>query len=84
MYESGYSSSQLKDWAMRLKAWAAGGSPKAAKLVSSVEAKKLAARDVYCFFDNTMKTEAPNNARQLMEKATPGLHVEVAAARNSG
>jgi uncharacterized protein YecE (DUF72 family) len=31
------------------------------------------ARDVFCYFDNTDKLHAPDNALELIEKITPGV-----------
>lgn len=40
-----------------------------------------AGRDVYCYFDNTDKLHAPDNARELM--AMPGVSAETGAGRGS-
>ncbi len=68
LYKSGYSEAQLYRWAERIGLWSRGDEPGDARLISSVQATKKMARDVFCFFDNTAKLEAPNNARRLMHK----------------
>jgi uncharacterized protein YecE (DUF72 family) len=66
LYKSRYSEEMLQAWAARIEAWATGGQPADASLVvPSTPAR--AARDVYCYFDNTDKLHAPDNARRLME-----------------
>ena len=68
LYASGYSDKQLNHWAARIHQWSQGGQAPDARLVSDVPPAKAAQREVFCFFDNTMKIEAPNNARRLMQK----------------
>lgn len=53
LYRSGYSDRALSRWAQRIRTWHEG----------------TAARDVYCYFDNTdVKLRAPIDARNLMRK----------------
>jgi uncharacterized protein YecE (DUF72 family) len=68
LYESGYAEKQLDDWARRIRSWAKGSQHRGAKLMSTASAPKRAARDVFCFFDNTAKIAAPANAQRLREK----------------
>lgn len=65
-YESGYSDEQLEHWAARIGCWSQGRQVNDAKLISDVAAPTRSARDVFCFFDNTMKVKAPENARRLL------------------
>ncbi|MDB5799838.1 MAG: hypothetical protein JWL63_777 [Rhodocyclales bacterium] len=67
LYASGYSEDALDHWAERIKAWATGKEPRSARRISDVTAPKHAQRDVFCFFDNTMKEKAPLNAIHLLE-----------------
>lgn len=67
LYKSRYSEAMLKTWAARIEAWAAGSQPADADLVAPATSPPRVARDVYCYFDNTDKLHAPDNARRLME-----------------
>lgn len=69
LYESGYSDEELDRWARRISAWTQGEQPEEPRLLLSQTAPPhRAARDVYCYFDNTEKLHAPLNARRLLEK----------------
>lgn len=68
LYATGYSHAQIAGWAARIAAWAGGGEPAHARHIASLAPPRRAHRDVYCFFDNTMKTEAPANARHLAQR----------------
>lgn len=65
LYASGYSDAQLATWGGRIRAWAAGEMPGDVRMLSDEPAPPLAARNVFCFFDNTMKIHAPENALKL-------------------
>jgi uncharacterized protein YecE (DUF72 family) len=67
LYKSRYSEAMLRAWATRVETWASGGQPTDANLVVPATAPPPRARDVYCYFDNTDKLHAPDNARRLME-----------------
>jgi uncharacterized protein YecE (DUF72 family) len=68
LYASGYTEEALDRWARRIRAWADGGQPGDAHLVSSKAPPKRASRDVFCYFDNDVKVRAPFDARRLIEK----------------
>ena len=68
LYNSRYTGEELDRWADCVRAWAAGGQPADARLISKERPPERAARDVYCYFDNTDKLHAPDNARELMQK----------------
>jgi uncharacterized protein YecE (DUF72 family) len=68
LYQSRYTGGQLDRWAECIRAWSEGGQPPGARLISSELPPTRASRDVYCYFDNTDKLHAPDNARELMEK----------------
>jgi uncharacterized protein YecE (DUF72 family) len=68
LYASGYTEEALDRWAQRIRAWADGGQPGDAHLVSSKAPPKRASRDVFCYFDNDVKVRAPFDARRLIEK----------------
>jgi uncharacterized protein YecE (DUF72 family) len=68
LYKSRYTSEQLDRWADCIRAWSTGGEPADARLISPEPPPARASRDVYCYFDNTDKLHAPDNARELMGK----------------
>ena len=67
LYNSRYTSQELERWARFIEAWAEGGEPEDARLVCPIRSRTRSARDVYCYFDNTDKRHAPENARELMQ-----------------
>lgn len=67
LYASGYDDEATERWAARIRAWRDGGQPAEARLISSEAPPKLAARDVYCYFDNDIKVHAPYDALRLIE-----------------
>lgn len=68
LYNSRYTGEELDRWARFLRSWANGRQPKDARLISGEPAPARPARDVYCYFDNTDKLHAPDNARELMQR----------------
>ncbi|WBY01966.1 DUF72 domain-containing protein [Ramlibacter tataouinensis] len=76
LYKSRYTPQQIGRWAAAIEAWRHGGQPDDARLVSGQAPPRRAARDVYCYFDNTDKLHAPDNARELM--AALGMALEPA------
>jgi uncharacterized protein YecE (DUF72 family) len=67
LYNSRYSSEELERWARFIDAWRNGEEPEDARLICPTRARTRSSRDVYCYFDNTDKRHAPDNARELME-----------------
>jgi uncharacterized protein YecE (DUF72 family) len=65
LYQSRYSGEELRDWARRILAWTEGRQPRGARLISRETPPERSSRDVYCYFDNTDKRHAPDNAREL-------------------
>ena len=65
LYASGYSDAQLADWGGRIRAWSAGGVPDGVATLSADPPPAATPRNVFCFFDNTMKIHAPENALKL-------------------
>lgn len=78
LYVSGYTDEALERWASRIRAWADGGEPDDAVLVSDRPAPRRRSRDIYCYFDNDVKVRAPIDAHTLMRKL--GLAVPLNAA----
>jgi uncharacterized protein YecE (DUF72 family) len=68
LYRSAYIEPVLTRWAQRIRAWAAGGDPPGIERISREAAPAAGQREVFCYFDNTDKVEAPANARRLMQK----------------
>ncbi|HEX3631238.1 MAG TPA: DUF72 domain-containing protein [Casimicrobiaceae bacterium] len=68
LYRSAYIEPVLTQWAARIRAWADGGEPRGIERISHQAAAAHGRREVFCYFDNTDKVEAPANARRLMEK----------------
>ena len=66
LYKSRYTPAQIARWAAAIEAWRIGRQPADARLVSKKAPPRREARDVYCYFDNTDKLHAPDNARELM------------------
>jgi uncharacterized protein YecE (DUF72 family) len=68
LYKSAYMEGALTRWAERIRCWSQGGEPPDAGRIADRAAPVRRSRDVFCYFDNTDKVEAPANARRLMEK----------------
>jgi uncharacterized protein YecE (DUF72 family) len=66
LYNSRYTTEELERWARCVAAWRDGTEPDDARRISPVRARERSGRDVYCYFDNTDKRHAPENARELM------------------
>ncbi|WP_427912209.1 DUF72 domain-containing protein [Ramlibacter sp. MMS24-I3-19] len=78
LYKSRYTSEQLDRWAACIDAWRQGRQPADARLISQKLPPPAESRDVYCYFDNTDKLHAPDNARELMTKLGLPLTTSVA------
>lgn len=68
LYLSNYIDSALDNWEKRIRDWSTGGQPEHATLISNTQAHTKTGRDVFCYFDNTTKLNAPFNARRLLQK----------------
>ncbi len=66
LYNSRYTGEELQRWARLIRAWREGGQARDARLITTEAPAARTARDVYCYFDNTDKRHAPDNARELM------------------
>jgi len=75
LYHSRYTEEELASFATRIDCWAQGSEPRDACRIAQ-PAPKAASRDVYCYFDNTDKVHAPDNAialaRILSAAGSPG------------
>jgi uncharacterized protein YecE (DUF72 family) len=68
LYNSRYTGEELDRWAECIRAWVRGSEPADARRISAEPPPKRASRDVYCYFDNTDKLHAPDNAIELMQR----------------
>ena len=68
LYASGYGPKALDDWARRVQAWSRGGEPMDAERVGGPAKPRTAGRDVFLYFDNDIKVQAPKNAADLARR----------------
>jgi uncharacterized protein YecE (DUF72 family) len=68
LYNSGYSDAALERWYQRMYRWSQGSQPDDPKLVSDKAPPTRDNRDIYCYFDNTDKLWAPQDARKILTK----------------
>ena len=68
LYSGKYGDAALERWAARMKAWASGAEPPDARRIAASAAPKRSGRDVFCYFDNDIKAQAPDDACRLMHK----------------
>ena len=67
LYASGYTDEQLVRWARRIRAWRSGSEPRDARRVAKKRTDRKTPRDVYIYFDNSIKIHAPRDAARLAE-----------------
>ena len=67
LYRSGYGPADIERWAKRVEAWR-DGKPMTDGTFASSEAPRRTKRDVYVYFDNTDKLQAPRDALALMHR----------------
>ncbi|MFX5656344.1 DUF72 domain-containing protein, partial [Acinetobacter baumannii] len=68
LYTGAYADAALDRWADRIRQWAAGREPPDAQRVGAPAKQRRGGRDIYCYFDNDKKVEAPSDARRLLER----------------
>jgi uncharacterized protein YecE (DUF72 family) len=73
LYASGYDDKALDEWADRVVAWARGREPDDAERVIKRAGPKVAARDVFVYFDNDAKVRAPFDALSLIDRVRKRL-----------
>ena len=66
LYGGQYADPALERWASRIATWAAGKEPDDAQRFSPAPAPLRKSRDVFCYFDNDKKVQAPFDAKRLM------------------
>ncbi|QYD72274.1 DUF72 domain-containing protein [Paraburkholderia edwinii] len=82
-YSGSYDDAALDTWALRIAAWVHGDQPTDAKLIAPDKPpRKRSARDVFCYFDNDTKTEAPFDAQRLMGRLAVEPQVRRVPPRN--
>lgn len=74
LYVSGYGDQALDHWAARVRAWSLGKQPADARTVSTSAPPARRSRDVYCYFDNDAKVQAPFDAQGLAARLHPASH----------
>ena len=67
LYSGGYPDDLLEWWAERVRAWKHGGQVMAPHLVVPKRKLEKLDRDVFVFFDNDAKVDAPKDAMRLRE-----------------
>lgn len=68
LYASGYTDSALDDWTRRIRAWQKGGEVKDARTVAAPARRRKTGRDVFVYFDNDVKVQAPYDAMKLAHR----------------
>jgi uncharacterized protein YecE (DUF72 family) len=68
LYESDYSDEELDGWAKRIKTWSEGGEPSDAIKIVDRSASRKRRREVFAYFDNSIKVHAPFDAMKLSER----------------
>lgn len=66
LYASGYDDGALDDWARRAVVWARGGDPDHAEHIDGKARPRI--RDVFVYFDNDAKVQAPTDAVGLVRR----------------
>ncbi|HYS68535.1 MAG TPA: DUF72 domain-containing protein [Paraburkholderia sp.] len=66
LYGGQYADPALECWASRIEQWAGGKEPDDAQRFSPTPAPLRKSRDVFCYFDNDKKVQAPFDAKRLM------------------
>ena len=67
LYSGAYSDDALDHWAARIRQWASGSEPADAQRAGAPTRQHIP-RDVYCYFDNDKKVQAPFDAHRLLER----------------
>jgi len=78
LYVSGYTPAALRRWAAKVRAWRDGKNAPKARLVARPASTRARGRDVFVYFDNDVKTQAPFDACNLSRLL--GLREKCAAA----
>ncbi|RXZ38434.1 DUF72 domain-containing protein [Oxalobacteraceae bacterium CAVE-383] len=68
LYSGAYAEATLDRWAEAIHAWSQGGQPREGPRISGADPPRRAGRDVYCYFDNDIKVDAPFDAQRLIDR----------------
>ncbi len=68
LYASGYGDEGLDYWEPRIRIWNSGAEPTGAKRIAGEATALKHGRDVFVYFDNDMKADAPRDAMRLIER----------------
>jgi len=68
LYGGEYGDAALDRWSDRIKQWAQGQEPADARRIADLPARQRKGRDIYCYFDNDIKVQAPVDAQRLMQR----------------
>ncbi|HEY4316085.1 MAG TPA: DUF72 domain-containing protein [Herbaspirillum sp.] len=68
LYSGAYAEATLDRWAAAIQAWSEGAQPAQGPRISDAGPPRRASRDVYCYFDNDIKVDAPFDAQRLIGK----------------
>lgn len=72
LYVSGYSDDALAEWARKIRIWSRGQNPAGTRTVGSPARRAPGGRDVFAYFDNDVKVQAPYDAMSLAHKLKVG------------
>ncbi|MFO1395594.1 MAG: DUF72 domain-containing protein [Burkholderiales bacterium] len=81
LYQSRYTEEELDRFAARIERWSRGREPADAHRMTGRHAPAARRRDVFCYFDNTDKIEAPANAQRLADLVGAGVAGSHSVAR---
>ncbi len=68
LYVSGYTPAALQQWARKLRVWHSGRNTTGPHHIASPVPLKKSGRDVFVYFDNDVKTQAPYDAMALAHR----------------
>lgn len=72
LYVSGYTAAALQRWARKLRRWHRGGNTTGPQRVAQGVPPRKQGRDVFVYFDNDVKTQAPYDAMALAHRLGVG------------
>lgn len=68
LYTSGYTDAALDAWAIKIRAWTKGGQAKGVKTLAAPLPVRKTGRDIFVYFDNDVKVQAPYDAMKLAHR----------------
>jgi uncharacterized protein YecE (DUF72 family) len=68
LYSGAYTDEALNAWTHRIMCWAKGTQAEDASLIAAQKPRSRASRDIFCYFDNDQKVQAPFDAERLRER----------------